>query len=632
MTSIDSANSRILYGAKAGVGLGFIVGGGEVVAHALTMKLPLSWFEFLLLSLTNVIVMGVFSLAVGFGCGLMHLITKKMERPKAISIHLGLTGGALALYYLAQIARSVYTDQGRPAASLILLIMPVFFGLMVYLNTHYWARKVQLGVEYKYSFATIGFGLGLGISVAACVGYQTKTPGNAAALEDDKNVMLITIDTLRRDHIGAYGEAPAAPTPHMDALAKDGILFMDAITPMPETAPAHASMMTGRHPIRHGVLSNTHKLAGHQETLAEVLSGEGYATAAFVSSFAVDSRVGLDQGFQVYDDDLAPLPGLSHINLLQWTLKVWMAVGNPAATPWMLERGGKQTNARLFGWLDQNAEKPFFAWVHYFEPHAPYEPWGLEGFAHNGTPENPAISHRDILPLGDAATYTEADHKALHELYREEVSYSDGLVGEVLAKIDELGIKDETLVIVTADHGEMLGEHGLNYHHHGMFDEVLRIPLIIRAPGTRAKTRIVEQQVRLMDLANTVLDYLKIDPMKASEGVELMGYAEGVRSKTIWSSLVGRRARSFAEGALVGMRSNGVKYIRDIVTGEESLYHLLEDPKELVDLKNEQPEVLEKARRLIASEVEAFSSQVNVNITEVDASEAKMLEMLGYTQ
>src|SRR5204862_8096379 len=154
-------------------------------------------------------------------------------------------------------------------------------------------------------------------------------PGSRVAEASGPSVLIVTIDTLRRDHVSIYGET-AIHTPTFEDLAAQGVTFLDAITPLPETAPAHAALFTGRHPIRNGVLSNGSRLGNAYETLAETLRDKGYTTAAFVSSVAVDSRTGLDQGFDVYDDDFTPqLRGLSEILLPRAALALALRSGRP---------------------------------------------------------------------------------------------------------------------------------------------------------------------------------------------------------------------------------------------------------------------------------------------------------------
>jgi arylsulfatase A-like enzyme len=529
-----SVGARWSYGTTRVIGLGFLAGAVEVAVHAFTLKLPLTVVEFLVMACAAVLVMGFAGLMAALPSGVVHFIGRNAPPSRTIAWQFALTGFLLISYYLWQLALGVWTEQGRLVAALAVAAMPIGFAGVIYYNALFWLKKVEIGVEYRVPFPVSALVVSAVVSLIAAVGYQARDTGGSGALDGDRNVLLITIDTLRRDHVGVYGEAMAVATPRMDALAAEGVVYMDAVAPMPETAPSHATMMTGKHPLRHGVLSNGHELTGGHKTLAEVLEEEGYATGAFVSSFAVHSRTGLDQGFRVFDDDLSPLPGLAQVDALGKLMRVWMVVGDPASTPWMLERGGKQTNARFVDWLDGHDQVPFFAWVHYMEPHAPYEPWGLPGYEANGPVGQPVVDHREKMAQGDAAIYTDQERDQLRSLYAEEVAYTDTLVGEVLDELDRRGLADNTLVILTADHGEMLGEHGLDFLHHGLYDEALRVPLIIRAPGARIGVKRVEPQVRLMDLVNTVLDYLKLDELESSEGVDLMGYAEGVRHKTMW--------------------------------------------------------------------------------------------------
>lgn len=624
--------SRWIYGTTRVIGLGFLAGALEVAVKAFTLKLPLTVFEYVVMGVAAILVMGFAAFAAAIPAGLVHNLRKNANPSRTVAWQFGLVGFALVSYHLWQLALGVWFDQGRLVAALAVALMPIGFAGVIFYNALFWLKKVEIGVEYRVPFPVSALLASLVMTTIAAVGYQYRDTGGSRALEGDRNVLLITIDTLRRDHVGAYGDPHAAPTPRMDALAAEGVLYLDAVTPMPETAPAHATMMTGKHPLRHGVLSNGHELTGGHTTIAEVLEREGYATSAFVSSFAVHSRTGLDQGFRVFDDDLSPLPGLSQVNAIEWMIRVWTVFGDPAATPWLLERGGKQTNARFLHWLDEHDDVPFFAWVHYFEPHAPYEAWGVPGFESNGTPGHTVVDHRAKMAMGDDATYTDEERRQLENLYREEVAYTDGLVGEVLDALEARGLADDTLVIVTADHGEMLGEHGLDYLHHGLYDECLRIPLIIRAPGARVGVKKVAAQVRLMDLANTVFDYLKLDELESSEGTELIGYAEGVRKRSLWTSLIGRRARAFSEGALIGVRDQGVKYIKDIVTADEQLYDLNDDPLEQENLAHSQPKLVTQVRALVAPDETAFIEQIDVDPGEVSMSEAAMLEQLGYTE
>jgi choline-sulfatase len=285
-------------------------------------------------------------------------------------------------------------------------------------------------------------------------------PGAAAGA----HLLLVTLDTTRADRLGCYGAADAA-TPNLDRLAARGLRFTDAVSPVPMTLPAHASLMTGLDPPAHGVRVNgIEPLAPEQFTLAEALSDAGYRTAAFVSSFVLDPRFGLDQGFESYDA----------------TLEATRAAAFEPQT----ERSATSVTESALSWLAARGEDeaPFFLWVHYFDPHDPYQP--PEPFAgrFRGRP------------------------------YDGEIAYVDSELGRLLA-----AVPPETLVVVAGDHGESLGEHGERYHSRSLYEGAVRVPLIVVLPGSGAGARAGEGGavggfvVTLGDLYPTLLDLLGLD-------------------------------------------------------------------------------------------------------------------------
>jgi len=570
--------------------------------------------EFVALGFTAAIAMGLFAGAVGLGIGWVQILRREQRCSRRLATHLGAVTVVLTGFYLWQEALGLAGDERLVAAGAMSLL-PLGFGGVVFYNAAFWFRKVELGAEYRFGWSSMS--LAFTLTMVGLVGaiFQFRETGGNWALEGDKNVVLITVDTLRRDHVGVYSEGESL-TPNMDKMAEAGILYMNAVTPIPETAPAHATMFTGLHPLRHKVLSNGNSLSRGYQTVTEVLNQEGYATGAFVSSFAVDSNAGLDQGFLAYDDDFTPIvPAITRINLIRRLATLWMIAGDPTATPWLFERAGEETVNRFDQWLRSHREVPFLAWIHLFEPHAPYENMG------------DGIDHRSRMD----DVWTDPERTQLRAQYGEEVRRVDVQVGRIASLLDELDLGDKTLVVLTADHGEMLGEHGYDFNHFSLFDEVIRVPLIVVAPGLTISNKRVDAQVRLMDLPATILEYLEIDAMEETEGVELIGYGTGQRQATMWCSLVGRQGRSSATGRLIGLRNNGIKYIRQMDEGSELLFNVEEDPNESKNLVSEHEEVLESARRLVSSEATAL--EVRLRDTEsVDIGAKMMLEALGYTQ
>jgi arylsulfatase A-like enzyme len=615
------------------LGLGSLAGAVEGLAIASTIQLQLSWVEAFTLMLCSLLAGALVALGAAIPIGLVVqrlMPTRPASHRQALG--LGLVAFIMAAWYFWPMGLGL-VQQGRLAGGLAGFAVPIgFFGTVLF-NARHWLRKVEVGWEPRIGWLPISLLAAL-ILAAVDASWLVRSIGETEgmALVDDSNVLLVTIDTLRRDHLSIYGEDEAVPTPRFDAFAEQGILYTDAVTPLPETGPSHASMFTSLHPSTHGVISNGHPLHRGFDTIAERLAAEGYATAAFVSSFAVDSRTGLDQGFQIYDDAFMPaVHGVSEIRLVGLLQRVIMRFGDPLKVPWLLERSAEATNGRAIPWLRERGGKPWFCWVHYFEPHAPYEAHAADDADGQPLPE---LDHRWILANERGFDYTPEVIEQLRTLYGHEVSWVDAQLGVLLDTLDELELADNTLVIVTSDHGEMLGEHDYHFNHHSIYDEAVRIPLAIRAPACRAGIFEVDAQVRVMDLAPTVLDYLRLDPLKPSEGRELLGYAEKVRHASLPTTLIGRKTGALDRGSLLGFRTGRpheqegrpLKYIWDLDEQREMLFDLVGDPDELNDISAEHPELVEQARGVVTPDAD----RLKLERVEIDRATEEGLRALGY--
>jgi arylsulfatase A-like enzyme len=296
------------------------------------------------------------------------------------------------------------------------------------------------------------------------------------------NVVLLVVDTLRADHSSAYGYERNT-TPRLRALAEEGIRFEQAYAPVGLTAPSHASLFTSLHPLSHGVVRNGLTLGKEHVTLAEYLGVRGYQSAAVVSSFVLDGKFGLDQGFDFYDDELVPAEAT--VELLEWE-------GHPVAEGF--DRRADHTTRRAIEWLtkQRDPERPFFLFVHYFDPHSPYEP--------------PDSHAGHFGPEGDGLDEQVAAYDA-------EIAFTDTAIGELLDSLDEQGLADNTLLIVTADHGEGLMQRGYMLHGITVHEEELRVPLIVRWPAELSGGRSVPEPVSLQDVAPSVADLVPISRM-----------------------------------------------------------------------------------------------------------------------
>jgi arylsulfatase A-like enzyme/tetratricopeptide (TPR) repeat protein len=301
------------------------------------------------------------------------------------------------------------------------------------------------------------------------------------------NLLLITLDTTRADHLGCYGWARAR-TRHLDQLAAEGVRFERAFSPAPITLPAHASILTGLYPFHHGVRNNGNFYLGDRvPTLATILRDRGYRTAAFVSSFILDRRYGLARGFDYYDDK--------------------QEGSNPQVISLEAERRGDRTALALTAWLDAYAKEPhlapFFVWLHLYDPHEPYRP-----------------------PPPFREAFADAP-------YDGEIAFDDAVVAAVLDRLGQLGLRDRTLVAVIGDHGESLGDHGEETHSMFVYDSAIRVPFILWRPGLVPEGRVVADQVRAVDLAPTLLDLLGAPGLKTTDGRSLVPRIGGHDSSAV---------------------------------------------------------------------------------------------------
>ncbi len=333
--------------------------------------------------------------------------------------------------------------------------------------------------------------------------YLVDTDTDVPPLKVDRyNLLLISIDTLRADHLGCYGYERDT-SPGIDELAKDAVLFENAIIPAPYTGPSHATMMTGLYPAAHGVLTNGYRLHEETTTLAERLRGEGFKTAAFVAAKSVlGKRFGFNQGFEVFKQGL------------------------------LRQRRAAKVNRDALRWLERTASSErFFAWVHYYDVHCAYrapQPFFDMFYPDYGGELDPrgkcGKPHYNNMEL------SEDDFEYLRALYDGELRYVDTQVAALLTRLEELRLKGKTIVVITSDHGESLGEQRLIGHNLCLHDYEIRIPLIINHPGLVRGAR-VRHQVDLVSLTPTILDLLGIPADNSLDGESFAGLLRGERAE-----------------------------------------------------------------------------------------------------
>ncbi len=359
--------------------------------------------------------------------------------------------------------------------------------------------------------------LGLAVWVGLAVPLNTA-PNKASASQP--NLLWVTLDTVRADHMSAYGGR--ARTPAFDSLATDGVLFERAFAQIPVTGPSHTTMLTGQGPWSHGSLLNGVPIREELPTLPEQLQEAGYRTAAFVSAYVLDGGLGFERGFDVYDDELGMFKGLPDLIFFR-TLDMARRHFDPDT---VVERRGDATTDDALAWLAQQ-EQPWFLWLHLFDPHGPYEPPSpYDSAYYEGDPRDPDAT--PVVELHDVAPYLHQSLRGVTDSdwivaqYDGEISFADQQLARVLALVDQKGWENFTVVVVNGDHGEALGEHDLWFDHgDDLYDPSTHVPLAIRLPhGELAGERVIDP-VELVDLAPTMLDLLGLSAPDSMEGRSL---------------------------------------------------------------------------------------------------------------
>jgi arylsulfatase A-like enzyme/tetratricopeptide (TPR) repeat protein len=401
--------------------------------------------------------------------------------------------------------------------------------------------------------------------------------GEPADAVDIQRVVVISIDTCRADHLGCYG-GQADVTPHIDAFAAEAVRFGSVVSPVPITLPAHCSLLTGTIPPRHGVHDNfAYRLADAHTTLAELLRGNGFATGAIVSSFVLDAKFGLDQGFVTYDDDLpTKRTALGRLN----------------------ERRAEATTQRALAWLAAHADERAFLFVHYYDPHAAYEP-----------PEPFATRFAD-------------------DPYAGEIAYVDDCIGRLIVRLKESNLYDSSLIVVTSDHGEMRGEHGERTHSYFVYQSAVKVPLIVKLPGSSTARR-VDGVAGLVDVAPTVCGLLGIE-MPACDGRDLSpvlrGHTASRDERAYYCESV--TPHNYDANSLHGLVGGRWKYIR---ANRPELYDLDRDPAESNNLAPRETEIVaEMQAELAARYASAQRGDAGADTVALKAEDRRQLEALGY--
>jgi arylsulfatase A-like enzyme/Tfp pilus assembly protein PilF len=392
--------------------------------------------------------------------------------------------------------------------------------------------------------------------------------------------VVITIDTLRADHLGCYGDKQIR-TPNIDALAAEGARFERSYTPVPVTLPAHTVIFTGTYPMLSGMHDfSGNKLNATQPTLASVLKQHGYATGAVVGSAVLDSRFGLNQGFDFYYDHF-DFNRLQESNLEE------------------MERPGNVVVDATLDWLGKNRKNNFFLWMHLYDPHYPYRP-----------------------PAPFSEQYKDRP-------YDGEIAFADAQVGRLIGFLKANGLYQNTLIVLAGDHGESLGEHGEKNHGFFIYNATLHVPMIIRLPGS-SSPRVVAELTSLADLMPTVLRVLKIDVPSQVQGVNLlplMSPKKTEESRSLYAeTFLPRLHFNWSE-----LRAVETEKYHFIDAPKPELYDLSKDPGETQNLYAEKKAVAEEMRARLAAQIGQYSAGTELaQKTGLDPALMERLKSLGY--
>ena len=448
-------------------------------------------------------------------------------------------------------------------------------------------------------------------------------PAAATARGPRPNIVLVVIDTLRADHLGSYGYT--RPTsPQLDRFAAEAVSFDNAFTVMPHTLPAHLSLFTSRYPRELGILMNGQTYDGSFPTLAERLKEAGYATSAFVSGLPVQARFGLDQGFDTYVD-------ATHFK--------------PEGT----------IAAQAFDrWLDQRQDGPFFSWVHLYDPHIPYAPpahlekmfpeddalraWVMThgiaaGPGWGRSIDKTVITQRPTPP--DASPF-------LHNLnlYDAEIRFVDQVVGDLLQNLKERKLYDDSLIIIMSDHGEGLGQHGYYLHGLHLYEEQLRLPLMIRTPGGDQGGTRVAGSVSLLDVLPTLADLLHLEADDKWRGLSLRPALDGREQEDLDGRLLFSESRQYpprrelSPDHWTGVRRFSVrggrwKLIRT-TEGVTELFDLRADQGELADVHRENVATTRRLTRALDDWLQRISQGEPAPGNSLSEEDRRRLRSLGY--
>jgi arylsulfatase A-like enzyme len=431
----------------------------------------------------------------------------------------------------------------------------------------------------------------------------------AAAKPDLKNIIIISVDTLRADHLGCYGY-PLNTSPAIDGFVRDGVRFSQCYTLTPLTTPSFSTVLTSLPPYKHGAKRNGLSIYRKVRTLPYFLKRYGYRTAAFVSNWPLRKNLcRLDRDFD----------GYYHV----FSKKRWMGI-------WNSEGEAPEVTEKAAAWLEENRNRRFFLWVLYTEPHAPYNLHKGYDFDYSQVP---------------SAVYPPGTHMKKIRKYDSEIAYADFYIGKLIEKLKQLGLYQDALIIFLGDHGESFGEHDYNRHGRKLYNSTLHVPLIVKLPGNRLKNTTRQENVCLLDIGPTIFSILNIRKPPEMEGIDLFNGENNVPYREILLETYGgtvhlrrkdRRYHMNVKPIRYAMLNSSVKVIYNLKSKTFEAYDLADDPHETRNIFFKLFAKYGKMKEILLAKVDRVKKYIKLNRkihlegAAISKEDMERLKSLGY--
>ncbi len=645
---MNSFFNIVKQGYLGGLLIGILLGLPESIYINWNVNISSSFWEWILFYFTTIGlysflgIMGGIVLGVSVG-GLSafykRLFSKGIQEKFQFSLLLGTLVGIVLFIYLR--FYGFPSLEFLPSLLLLLGSIIVFFLIFLILgfSIPQWIKPGRVQYAKITVIFIIALILGWTFSYSMLPTREVLVPAVSHEKQEQPNILLITIDTLRADHVGVYGYSKIK-TPILDRLAEKGTIFTNHICQQPITTASHASILTSTYPISNGVIGNNIPLDSNAITLPEILSQHGYVTGAFISGYPLKAHAsGLAQGFHHYDDRLFVIdnmPGsLPQLVTKLTPMRIMEKYLHGKDYLTLLQRRADETTAAAIKSLNSIGNQNFFLWVHYFDPHAPYDP--PQPYNKMYDPNYQGKVNGNMQTLFDIWDKTfhpsEEDIQHLIALYDGEISYTDEQIGVLIKKLEQMKVLDNTMIIVTADHGESLWEHDYNFRHGDLlYDASVRIPLIISIPIERVINKRIDNQTENIDIVPTILDVLKISKPSTMQGESLLGLISGkdnYNKKIGFSMAIGSRDERYEkETRKYALRTVEWKLVQN-ETGEDELYHIKEDSAELKNLITFEIGITKEFNRLLNNKLTSIKKSER-EIAPPDEDTLRRLKGLGY--